>query len=326
MKQHWKDIQDDNGNWSHLLIEIDNQPDGKFQIHSGGNQRFKLIKDDLTIFWGCIEYDYYGAWILRNNIDWNKDNMLIPPITSDQIEKYKSSNQTNKASYWSRFFIDSLSKSDNSILCDGKWQISLGLLKWQIQKPDLFEKWIVNETDKVFSNSQLTYIDWGISGNGNLISLKETPYEDEGRVKWWRKKVKENCCPPILTWYINSLDAFIIIDGHRRLKAYMIENEKPDILVLNALREEYYLKDFSRREKIVKSLEIRQNHPSKVKLSIDDINTILIDAYDERPSVRPITKSIAQPDFEEIWINEVKKFKNQPNIDQEELESMIENN
>jgi len=324
MKLHWKDIIDDNGNWSHLLIEIENQPEGKYQIHSGENQRFKLIKDDLTIFWGCIERGYYGVWILRNNLDWKRQDILIPPISSAQIEKYKSLAQRNKVSYWSRFFIDALSKSDNSILYNGKWKISLGLLKGQRQKPDLFKKWIINETDKVFTNSQLTYINWGFRGSESLIALKETPNDNEGRVKWWRKKVKEGSCPPVLTWFINSLDAFIIIDGHRRLKAFMLENIEPDILVLNALRE-YYPKDKSRREWIIESLEIRQNHPSKNKLSIDILNAILIDAYDERPSLKPITKSIFQPDFEKIWVEEVKNFRNQANIDQEELEAMIEN-
>ncbi|MBK8806794.1 MAG: hypothetical protein IPO21_09165 [Bacteroidales bacterium] len=325
MKLHWNDIIDDDGNWSHLQIEVDDQPVGNFQIHSGGNLRFSLTRNELTVFWGCIEFNYYGAWILRNNFDWEKQNMIIPPITSNQIENYKCSNQKDKIIYWSRFFIDSLMKSENTFLYDGKWKISQGFLKWKRQKLDLFEKWIVFETDNVFTNSQLTYLDWGINGSGNLVALKDTPNESEGRVKWWRKKVKEGTCPPILAWYINSLDAFIIIDGHRRLKAYQLENIEPEILVLNTMREEYYPKDMTRRENIVKSIEIRQNHPSKAKLSIDDINSILIEAYDERPSIRPITKSIAQADFEEIWINDVKKFRNQPNIDQEELEAMLKN-
>lgn len=76
---------------------------------------------------------------------------------------------------------------------------------------------------------------------------------------------------------------------------------------------------------ILESLEKRQNHPSKSQLGIDEINTILIEAYDERPTGRSIIKSIAKSDFEESWGSELAKFKNQPNIDQEQLEAMIQN-
>jgi hypothetical protein len=325
MKLHWKEIKDDNDKWSHLLVEVTDQPDGMFQIHSGGNQRFKLVKNGLTAFWGCIEYDYYGVWILRNNIFRDKHNMIIPPVSSAQIEDFKYSGSVNKELYWSKAFIRSLSESRNTILYDGKWKISSGLLNRQTQKPDQFAKWVIENTDKIFADKQPIYIDWDIYGSRNLLCLKEMPDDNEGRVKWWRKKVRENCCPPVLAWYINCIDAYIIIDGHRRLKAFILEDIEPDILILNSLHEEFCIKDESRREKIVKGLEIRQNHASRAKLSIDEINRILIDAFDDRPYVRSITKSIAQPDFERKWVEEVTKFKNKSGIDNVELEVMIDN-
>jgi len=326
MKTFWKDILDDSNKWAHLEITVSETPKSRYHIQAGGRKRFKLTNDSETIFWGCIDYDYYGVWFLRNEHFWETDKMFIPPITSANIEESIMKNVNQDTSYWSKFFTKSLSESKSCFLNDGVWKISEAKLKRDPrEKSDRFEKWKVNDLTETYEKEKLSYIDWGLCGNSTIIPIKKAPLETDGRLKWWKKKVRENTCPPILTWYVNSLDAFVLIDGHYRLKANMLENKLPKVLVLNELIEQHFKKDDSVKEKILKSLELRQNNQRKEKINITEVNNLLIHAFDNRPSIRPITRSVGKSDFEENWVREVLQFKDKDGIDSEELKAMIVN-
>ena len=58
-------------------------------------------------------------------------------------------------------------------------------------------------------------------------------------------------------------------------------------------------------------------------ISIEKMNKLLIEAFDDRPIVSAETKSKAVYDFEKSWNEEVQKFTKLPDIDLEELEDMI---
>lgn len=124
MKIHWKDIFDDADTWSYLEVSISEALKEGFHIQSGGKQRFKLAKGDDVIFWGCLEHDYYGAWFLRNDKQWEAERMFIAPITSSRIEEARNNNNLDNMAYWSRFFVKSLSESKSCFLNNGKWKIS----------------------------------------------------------------------------------------------------------------------------------------------------------------------------------------------------------
>ncbi len=252
--------------------------------------------------------------------------MFIPPITSAKIEESITRNINQSISYWSKFFSKSLSESESTFLNEGVWKISKAKLKRDpLEKTGRFEKWKINDLDVTYDKEQLSYIDWGLCGNSTIIPIKKAPIPTDGRLKWWTKKVKEGNCPPILTWYVNSLDAFVLIDGHYRLKACMNENKLPQILVLNQIIEEHFKKDDSVKEQIVRGIELRQKNQKKEQLNVKEVNNLLIHAFDNRPSIRPITKSVGKSGFEALWVSEVLRFKDKTGIDSRELKTMMEN-
>lgn len=326
MKIYWKDILDDSDKWAYLEIIVSQTPKLSYHIQSGGKQRFKLTNNIETIFWGCIELSYYGVWFLRNDKIWETKKKFIPPITSAQIEESITKNKNQDISFWSKFFSKSLSESEITFLHEGTWKISEAKLKRDpLEKMDRFKKWKISNLTETYEKGQLSYTEWTFSGNSTLIPLKNFPIPSDGRLKWWTKKVKEGTCPPILIWYVHSLDSYLIIDGHYRLKASMNENRLPKILVLNQIFEEQIKKNDSVKEKIVQNIEFLQKNQKKEKLNVKEINNLLIHAFDERPSIRSITKSIYKSKFEELWISEVLEFRDQPGIDSIELDIMIEN-
>ena len=69
---------------------------------------------------------------------------------------------------------------------------------------------------------QCHYIDWGCSGSGEIIPLREPSPADAARVKAWRKHARENTLPPVLLWWVTGLEAYVILDGHDRRPAQLL--------------------------------------------------------------------------------------------------------
>lgn len=314
----FKDVFDDNGKWSHLRMEIENANKPNIYLRTGGQKRFKLVNDNHTIFWGNISTDTYDMWILKSLYEWKIEEMPILPITSEEIEKLKDLKYEFKIPNWAKYFANSLNSTSNTFLYNGIWEINLANSKDK-KRGRPFTNWYVKEIDEVFSKPRIEWSSWGVGGNLNLISLKMNPDANSGRVKWWRKKIKEESCPPILVWYIDCLLAYIIIDGHCRLKAYQLENKEPKILVINSVYESENIIDMDKQRGILEL--VRQNE--NLNMPQEKINQLLIDAFDNRPEIISITKGFAKKKFEIDWVKEVQEFRNVKGIDQEHLEAMI---
>ncbi len=317
MQAKWKDIYDNNKNWLYLRIDV-SQSKPNARIHSGRKHKFKFVVDKQAIFWGVIDF-YEGVWFLRNNIFWTPENMFLPPITSKILEHIKHNQNMSSEQFWSRFFTKQLIKSKNSFLNNGIWKVSKATLKHPKH-----EHWKVYKLKKTFSHDQLTYISWDVHNDSSIIPLKSIPLETDGRLKWWRKQVKEGYCPPILVWYVNCLDSFILIDGHYRLQAHLLENKTPDIFVVNEIEE--YTLDLnyeSMQNKAQTTVSHIVKNQKNTELDIDLINSILTRAYDDHSYTRSITRAVVKPNFQHHWLKEVKTFRDDPEINQDELKFMI---
>lgn len=321
MELHWKDKYDDLENWSHLEFSVQNSPAPNLKLQSGNNQKFKLLKNEETVFWGRVDPEWYGVHFLRNNNNWDKEDMIIPPISSADVEKIGSSSNLRA---WSRFFVEKLKNSSYSPLQDGKWRLNKCGFDNAFISNRHYHIWLVQDIHEAFSANKPEYIDWGISGSDRIIALKEEPDNDSGRVKWFKKLATQKKCPPILVWYLNCLDAYIILDGHCRLKANIETDTHPEILVLNSFFEIPVEQNERRQQAILNQLESRQKDPTKKKIPVDHINKLLLEAFDDRPLNRVFTKSKASDDLENIWNEEVRSFINKKGVDHEELSAMLE--
>ena len=165
------------------------------------------------------------------------------------------------------------------------------------------------QLNEVFISENPKYSDFEID---NIpIAVKETPYEDSGRVKFWRKKVKEGTLPPIVLMHMSQLSNSIIIDGHSRLMASILENVPPKLIILYPTIEQEIKPDLKQADKRAKAL-IKQ-FETNPNLKLKQMNQLLISFYDDRPWLVRRTTAKFNKD-ENQWNFEVKKLIEELNL------------
>ena len=313
MKYHWKDIDDSGKNWVGLAMAVelrDEKP--QMYLQSGNNTRIRLMNHEQPVFWATICDYYSGVWLLKSYVDWKKECMPISPITSQDIEQAKGLEGIEKLKHWSKYFARQLQNNQTSFLYEGLWLFAGFVLQdetsWSYKSlcdPEHFACCNVYDSIQPIRQEQLIWIDWGIDGSGGLFSLKHLHSAEDGRIKWWRKKAKEQLLPPILAWYLTCLDAYIIVDGHDRLVASILENIPFDLIVVYSAYEIQNVRDPKIQERLIQYVASEITLTRKNHLSIERLNQILIRAFDNRPFINTRTVSTASIELETQWEEEV---------------------
>jgi hypothetical protein len=83
---------------------------------------------------------------------------------------------------------------------------------------------------------------------GAVLGLRAPSAPEDGRVKSWRKRARDGTLPPVLLLFVDILAKWVVLDGHDRLHAALLEGVEPPLLglwpfidrprPLNAVREE----------------------------------------------------------------------------------------
>lgn len=160
------------------------------------------------------------------------------------------------------------------------------------------------------------YIDWSYSNPYPLIYFHK-PLVDDGRVKWWRKKVKKNTCPPLLVWYQEHLQAHLLIDGHARLQAFLLEDTLPKVICISHVLHHQVPKTDETKAKdnnILTAIHNNLNYGKK-PINVDELNRLLIETHSpshDYHRVVSIGKLIAHMDSK--WSREVTSVAQQHQI------------
>jgi len=143
---------------------------------------------------------------------------------------------------------------------------------------------------------------------GGYLLLARYPVEQEsGRVKWWRKKCREQALPPILLWFIGGLASYIILDGHDRLQAALAEGIQPQFLVLSEIHEQIYTPSEETVQRVMRSLTIQQEKCKRNAVNRDAMNKSLMNLYDTSYTCAT-THSRAVLGNGDSWEQEVREY------------------
>lgn len=313
MKVYWKDVKDNKGQWCGVAVQVSEATKPAWHLQAGGNQRIKLVAADKTLFWATPLKDYGGVWLVKTFLDLNVTELPVSPIRSADIEARNNLQGDEWLKSWSRFFIEQLEKNPGSFVYDGLWLLGPCFSEsdkkdWQFMS-SVHSRYmgtkIVCEVKDALKTESPSLISWWNTGC-QLINIKN-PQAESGRVKWWRKKVREGRLPPILVWYLSCLDAYIIIDGHDRLMASIIENQPPELIVISSAQEIHFPPDLVKQEHVLAALG-NPNSARKKSISIEHMNEVLLQAFDESPITQTRSSSWASITSDQSWVDEVGEF------------------
>lgn len=180
------------------------------QRHADGHGQYlglRIQANQRPFLWAAID-----DW-------WNHVNLLqapsaaspgiIPPITA-----------RTRSADWTRFMLDALAESPRSPLYTGDWWCG-GEADWDGKAR--FQPESLQRTDRYWA------LGWF---EGRLMGLRTLSAPDDRRVGFWRKQLRVGHQPPVVLLYVSVLEMFVILDGHDRLQAALIEGMRPEYLIL----------------------------------------------------------------------------------------------
>lgn len=328
MKLHYQDYFANPETWSGLLLSVDNPNKPLLRLHTAHPGLMKLSASDQALLWGQIDPYFCGVAVLRA-LPKSAEIALLPRIRSANIEQAAQLTGEPWMRYWARFFVHALQDSPATALYSGLWALEfcrlggyyhgdprwLGKAKWAKE----------TDEDKSFLSAHKLYIDWGVSGNGSVISLfprHELP-EQSGRIKWWLKVSMSGPLPPILIWYIGALSAYVVLDGHDRLQTALITGIAPTFFVLTSYMERAVELDKTLQNAIIHQLEIMQQkidegtyiNPS----AFAGVQRALVQSFDNRPRKIDMTQGYADMSHEQ-WHLETREFESARRSDASDID------
>lgn len=314
MQLRWKDLEADTGHWLGLAVEA-SQPDDAprspaCRLETGANGRIRLMQGQTPLLWATLCHDYAGVHLLRTQA---RAPHPVPAdaIASATIEAHKALAEKDRLPAWSRLFAQALARSEDAFLYPGLWLFA-GVRPqrqtWQFTSeplPRCGSRWPIHEVHKALQDDSVGYLDWWFTGSNELVSLRPSAPHDDSRLKWWRKKAREQALPPILVWHVGCLDAYVIVDGHVRLQAALLENQPPDFIVATSAQQQPWPADEKKQQAVVRSLERAHEQPRFKGLPTGQMNALLTAAFDDRPVLRPRTHAWARIASDAQWVAEV---------------------
>lgn len=327
MHSYWKDIENETGEWFGLAVDCAHG-DGRhrkpaLRLESADNGRIRLVQDPtdggepMVRLWATILADCYGVHLLRSDLA-----MAAPvaPSTLDPalVERLAGLPESQRLPAWSRVFAGALSESPASFLHPGLWMF-MGLRPraggWYFEsvKPRLSERrGSIGRLSEPLCEDPVTFLDWGAGGGDRdrILNLRALSSADEGRVKWWRKQAREGALPPVLLWRVDCLQAYLIVDGHCRLQAAVLEDRPPQFLVACSAYEEPVVADPAEQQATLAFVqrhadEVARALPGREPIPTDSLNALLIGAFDDRPRRVPQTYAWASRRPDALWLSEV---------------------
>jgi hypothetical protein len=138
---------------------------------------------------------------------------------------------------------------------------------------------------------------------GAVLPLRAPSSEDDGRVKSWRKRAKDGTLPPALLLYVDILAKWLVLDGHDRLHAALLEGVEPPLLGLWPSVEEARPESAVRQEGALLGAEI-QLRAGATPTVIDRVNRMLLRNF-SWPRRGTVTRAWPMAGGIEAWRAEV---------------------
>ncbi len=173
--------------------------------------------------------DWRSVWLLR--ADTAESPGILPPIRASRAR------EAARHDWWLELVAELLAEGARFPEPRGRWQLTPmatadGTARsYRSLDPDELPA-PAYALDHTLERPSLFEEPWHVRGSCIVLPLRETSDADAGRVKAWRKHARDGTLPPILILHVPALDVHVVLDGHDRLRAALLEGVAPLLVAL----------------------------------------------------------------------------------------------
>jgi hypothetical protein len=193
------------------------RPPLHLQAAAGGYVR--LVAPTGPVLWGRVDDGWYGIDIVRAR---GSSLPVLPPIRSNEAAHARGTASSPEfLSWWIRHYAEQLRASSITPLARGRHCL-MSAERLSFRRGLL---------DDLLAQRDELFFSWD-NGYAPLLLTRPLSDETDGRVKMWRKRARDKTLPPLLTWWCRGVFAHVLLDGHDRVHAALLEGITPDVIVL----------------------------------------------------------------------------------------------
>ncbi|WP_257456013.1 hypothetical protein [Archangium lipolyticum] len=192
------------------------------------------------------------------------------------------------ARQWGRMLVD----ASESVLYTGRWCLrpmraisanqasrhAISTMEWSFGQPPMpphsldavlrfRSAWVENWWEEIADQKP-----------GTVLPLRAPSDAEDGRIKSWRKRARDGTLPPALLLYVDFLGKWLLLDGHDRIHAALLEGRDPPLMGLWPVVETRRPGSRVREEGALIGAEIQLRAGATPEV-IDRVNRLLVRSF-----------------------------------------------
>lgn len=229
--------------WETLVLDVSEPGRAHLRVEAAGSRLMVLRQGGEVVLLAAVDDDRGGVEYARTG----RFRSPVPPVRTARAAALAAGGTgSGWQARWAHYFATALTGATAGPLHAGRWAICGG-----DARPSSFLSGLgpAGRWPDILAASASGWIEWLLSGGGDrgrglgrglgsgVLPLRDLAGPGDGRVRSYRKQVRDGTLPPVLLWWISGLDCHVILDGHDRLAAAIAEDTDPPLLELHALSE-----------------------------------------------------------------------------------------
>jgi len=223
--------------WETLVLDVARPGRAVLRVEAAGSRLMVVRQGGEVVLLAAVDDDRGGVEYARTG----RFRSPVPPVRRAHAAALAAGGTgSDWQARWAHYFATTLTAAPAGPLQAGRWAICGGDTRPWTYGPELgpAQRW-----QRILLASDSGWIEWVCANEGRevgeVLPLRDMAEPGDGRVRSYRKQVRDGILPPVLLWWISGLDCHVILDGHDRLAAAIAEDAEPPLLELHSLSERY---------------------------------------------------------------------------------------
>ncbi|MGW1997533.1 hypothetical protein [Embleya sp. NPDC001921] len=215
------------GEWDALRLDVPESARPSLRLSVAGNRNLVLVDESAAdadappLLLGEVDPRWYG-------VDYHCPAPLrspLAPLRAADARALGTANDRTWYARWAHHMADALTAGGP--LYGGAWVLSRDMDRTRLRFPAFAAPMLPTRPGGRIDFNAHTSDYW------EILPLRALSSAEHGRVKAYRKQVRDGSLPPVLVWWISVLQTHVVLDGHDRLAASIAEHRVPPLLVLS---------------------------------------------------------------------------------------------